>query len=75
MGNVVWISVRDVPATGPALCDLEVRPELQGSVMVIEDGKCLESQFLVESWRLETERLQHDLLTATCEGFTLNRLK
>lgn len=35
---VVWVSVREAPEGGPALCDLEVRPELQGSVVVLEDG-------------------------------------
>lgn len=36
---VVWVSVREVPADGPALCDLEIRPELQGSLVAIEDGQ------------------------------------
>ena len=39
VGSVVWASVRDTPEEGPALCDLEVRPELQGAVMVVEDGQ------------------------------------
>ncbi|HHO54606.1 MAG TPA: hypothetical protein ENK18_27960, partial [Deltaproteobacteria bacterium] len=38
-GSVVWVSIRDVPSDGPALCDLEVRPELQGAVVVLEKGE------------------------------------
>lgn len=38
-GAVVWVSVREVPETGPALCDLELRPELQGAVVVTQDGE------------------------------------
>ncbi|MBW1880307.1 MAG: transglycosylase domain-containing protein, partial [Deltaproteobacteria bacterium] len=38
-GATVWVSVREVPETGPALCDLERRPTLQGAVMVVEDGQ------------------------------------
>lgn len=34
---VVWVSVRDV-REGQAICDLELRPELQGAVVVLEDG-------------------------------------
>ncbi|MCB9676562.1 MAG: transglycosylase domain-containing protein [Alphaproteobacteria bacterium] len=37
--TVVFVSVRDVPTAGPALCDLELRPELQGALMVLEDGQ------------------------------------
>jgi membrane peptidoglycan carboxypeptidase len=39
VGSVVWVSVRSVPEKGPALCDLEVRPELQGSVVVLDHGQ------------------------------------
>jgi membrane peptidoglycan carboxypeptidase len=40
-GSVVFASVREPPqADGrPALCDLEVRPELQGAIDVIQDGE------------------------------------
>jgi penicillin-binding protein 1A len=38
-GAVVWVSVRRVPDEGPALCDLEVRPELQGAVVALEEGQ------------------------------------
>ncbi|MCB9777409.1 MAG: transglycosylase domain-containing protein [Alphaproteobacteria bacterium] len=45
-GAVVWASVlaEAVPATDggtavPARCDLELRPELQGAVIVLEDGR------------------------------------
>ncbi len=38
VGSNVWVSVREVVEAGP-LCDLEVRPELQGAVVVIEDGQ------------------------------------
>lgn len=38
-GDIVWVSVRDAPLSGSALCDLELRPELQGAVMVVEDGQ------------------------------------
>jgi len=38
VGSVVWVSVRQV-GEGGAVCDLEVRPELQGSVVVLEDGQ------------------------------------
>lgn len=38
-GSVVLVSVREVPDEGPAICDLEVRPELQGAVMVVEGGQ------------------------------------
>ncbi|MEZ4316560.1 MAG: transglycosylase domain-containing protein [Myxococcota bacterium] len=37
--TIVWVSVRDIPASGPILCDLELRPELQGAVMVLENGE------------------------------------
>lgn len=37
-GSVVWVSVREVSPDG-AVCDLEVRPELQGSTVVLEDGQ------------------------------------
>jgi len=36
-GSIVWVSVRAVTPKG-ATCDLEVRPELQGALMVTEDG-------------------------------------
>ncbi len=38
VGSVVWVSVRSV-SKDLNLCDLEVRPKLQGSVVVIEDGQ------------------------------------
>jgi membrane peptidoglycan carboxypeptidase len=38
-GSVVWVSVREVPEEATAICDLEVRPELQGAAMVIQDGQ------------------------------------
>lgn len=38
-GSTVWVSVREVSANGSALCDLEVRPELQGSVVAMQDGQ------------------------------------
>ena len=37
-GAVVWVSVREASG-GVWLCDLEVRPELQGAVVVLEDGR------------------------------------
>jgi penicillin-binding protein 1A len=40
VGSVVWVSVREVGAKG-AVCDLEVRPELQGSTVVLENGRVL----------------------------------
>ncbi len=39
LGTVVWVSVRELPTGGPALCDLELRPELQGSVVVMDHGQ------------------------------------
>lgn len=33
-GTVVWVSQRE-----PGLCDLELRPELQGAVLVLEQGQ------------------------------------
>ncbi len=36
-GAVVWVSVRSDGQ--PMLCDLELRPELQGAVVVLEDGR------------------------------------
>jgi membrane peptidoglycan carboxypeptidase len=39
VGSVVWASVRAVPTGGTALCDLELRPELQGSVVVMDHGQ------------------------------------
>lgn len=39
VGAVVQVSVRDLPPEGPARCDLELRPELQGSVLVLQDGQ------------------------------------
>ena len=39
-GTVTWVSVRDV--TGDtALCDLEIRPKLQGASVVVCDGQIL----------------------------------
>jgi len=39
VGSVVRVSVREMAKSGPALCDLELTPELQGSVMVLEEGQ------------------------------------
>lgn len=39
IGSVVLVSVRSVPAQGEPVCDLEVRPELQGAVLVVENGE------------------------------------
>ncbi|MEQ1569436.1 MAG: transglycosylase domain-containing protein, partial [Myxococcota bacterium] len=36
---VVMVSVRDIPREGPARCDLEVRPGLQGAVTVLQNGE------------------------------------
>ncbi|MBT3222208.1 MAG: hypothetical protein HN348_24305, partial [Proteobacteria bacterium] len=36
--DVIWVSVREVREDG-AYCDLEVRPDLQGAVVVLEDGQ------------------------------------
>lgn len=36
-GSVVWVSIRSDGQ--PMLCDLELRPELQGAVVVLEDGR------------------------------------
>jgi penicillin-binding protein 1A len=36
--KVVWVSVRE-QVGGAWLCDLEVRPELQGAVVVLEEGR------------------------------------
>ncbi|MBX2797862.1 MAG: transglycosylase domain-containing protein [Myxococcales bacterium] len=38
-GSVVWVSIRDMDADGNAFCDLEVRPELQGAVVVVHEGE------------------------------------
>jgi penicillin-binding protein 1A len=39
-GAVLWTSVRSVGKDGAdAVCDLELRPELQGSTVVVEDGQ------------------------------------
>lgn len=38
IGSVVWVSVRELRGD-LALCDLELRPELQGAVVVIEGGR------------------------------------
>jgi penicillin-binding protein 1A len=38
VGDVVWLSVRDVTSAG-AVCDLELRPTLQGAAVVVEDGE------------------------------------
>ncbi|MCP4807552.1 MAG: hypothetical protein GY913_15190 [Proteobacteria bacterium] len=37
-GAVVWVSVRE-SRDAKWICDLEVRPELQGAVVVLEDGR------------------------------------
>ncbi len=37
-GSVVWVSIRD-DEPGEERCDLEVRPEVQGAVVVVEDGR------------------------------------
>jgi penicillin-binding protein 1A len=37
VGSVVWVSVRAVGDAG-AVCDLELRPELQGAAVVVQDG-------------------------------------
>ena len=37
-GAVVWVSVRE-SKDARWICDLEVRPELQGAVVVLEDGR------------------------------------
>lgn len=39
-GTVTWVSVREATA-GAALCDLEVRPKLQGASVVLRDGQVL----------------------------------
>jgi membrane peptidoglycan carboxypeptidase len=39
VGSIVRVSVREGPYDGPAKCDLELTPELQGSVMVLQDGQ------------------------------------
>jgi len=40
---VVWVSVRPGaptdPSSGPLICDLEIRPELQGGLIALEDGQ------------------------------------
>jgi penicillin-binding protein 1A len=38
VGSVVWVSVRAV-GEGGALCDLELRPDLQGAAVVVEGGE------------------------------------
>jgi penicillin-binding protein 1A len=38
-GATVLASVRDLPGDGPARCDLELRPELQGAVTVVREGE------------------------------------
>ncbi|MFT4622068.1 MAG: penicillin-binding protein 1A [Myxococcota bacterium] len=38
VGSVVWVSVRSAEEPGDAVCDLELRPELQGSTVVMEGG-------------------------------------
>jgi len=35
-GQVLWVSVRE-----PGICDLEVRPELQGAVLALDEGRIL----------------------------------
>jgi membrane peptidoglycan carboxypeptidase len=37
-GSVLWVSVREDSASG-RFCDVEVRPRLQGAVVVVEQGK------------------------------------
>ncbi|MCO4746537.1 MAG: transglycosylase domain-containing protein [Proteobacteria bacterium] len=39
VGSAVWVSVREVPESGAARCDLELRPELQGASMALQDGR------------------------------------
>jgi len=36
---MVWVSVREVPESGPNLCDLELRPDVQGSIVALQDGE------------------------------------
>jgi membrane peptidoglycan carboxypeptidase len=38
-GAVVFVSIRDLPEGKPVVCDLELKPTLQGSTMVLEDGQ------------------------------------
>lgn len=38
-GSVIEVSIRDTPTSGPARCDLEWTPELQGAVVVVENGE------------------------------------
>jgi penicillin-binding protein 1A len=38
-GSVVYASVREVKPDGTGVCDLEVRPTLQGATVVLEDGQ------------------------------------
>lgn len=38
-GDIVWVSVREAAGNGPAVCDLELRPELQGAAVVLEHGQ------------------------------------
>lgn len=40
VGSVVWVSVRGVSPAGAA-CDLEVRPDLQGASIVLDEGRIL----------------------------------
>ncbi len=38
-GTVVWVSIRPEQGSGEGLlCDLELRPELQGAVLLVEEG-------------------------------------
>jgi len=39
VGSVVRVSVREGSDPGPSTCDLELTPELQGSVMVLQDNQ------------------------------------
>jgi len=39
VGSVVRVSVREGAHSGPAMCDLELTPELQGSVMVLQESQ------------------------------------
>lgn len=39
VGTVVWTSIRSLGAAGELFCDLELRPEIQGALMVLQDGE------------------------------------
>ncbi|MEO0604296.1 MAG: transglycosylase domain-containing protein, partial [Myxococcota bacterium] len=38
-GSVVEVSVREAPKRGPSTCDLELVPEIQGAVVVLDQGR------------------------------------